>query len=121
MNAVMSSGRAADAGPRLFHSGWRCWRPKPDSNRRVPFCGRALTTRANDRAPRLGSNQRPPGSEPGALSAELRGRGARRWRRAQVGPKATASQAVGRAAVHDAGGWPESNRRPLRHDVALYH
>lgn len=30
------------------------------------------------RRPRLGSNQRPPGSEPGALSAELRGH---RWER----------------------------------------
>lgn len=53
---------------------------------------------------RLGSNQRPSGSEPDALSAELRAHACASLVPTQVCPKAATLQAAGRAAVHDAHG-----------------
>ncbi len=116
--SIRCGNRIAPAHPRAVpagtatsvHSGWHGSRSRSESNRDVStrFAGEPLhRERPRDlerTCARLGSNQRPSGSEPDALSAELRAHACASLVPTQVCPKAAALQAAGRAAVHDAHG-----------------
>src|SRR6266516_19441 len=86
------------------------------------FADQLLTTRTCGRAyPRRESNSRPSGSEPGALSAELRGQGGCGGTRTPTAtPVATALQAAGptNCPTHPWGGCRGSNPDRESHDLA---
>ena len=113
----MGDGRLLRPSAVIFHSGWHTdgENPKPDSNRRIHVLRTCPLPLGHSglACPRLGSNQRPPGSEPGALSAELRGQGCAFGGPWWAGVRATGFEPAQRCDRVTAGPDSPTSARPL--------